>query len=386
MKKNFNSVLKGGKLSIALQILNLFRNAKIIGILLFFTSIFYSDRVSGQQICGFDEYIHPLMQQNPQYFEEMELQLQQAMEQLNRQGSQTPITIPVIFHIMHTGVNSTTNIDYSRIQTAIVSLNADFANSNIQFCLAIRDPQGNPVPNIAAGDIAGEIGVKRVNGSQSGYTGSMTLGGSNEPIIKGLSYFGNFSYLNVWVVGDILTGGAGTTAGFAYFPNTSPSNLDGITMDKDFLGYGNWHVLSHEAGHFLNLYHTFEGDCPPGADCNANNCSATICPLNVDCENQGDRICDTRPHKRSCGNCLPNGQNACDNNSSNALFVHNHMDYSTEICRNTFTDNQNTKMMAALMTFRPGLSTSLGCVQACNPILSLSLLNLQQVHCKLDKM
>ncbi|MFM7767936.1 MAG: hypothetical protein ACKO9S_08780, partial [Bacteroidota bacterium] len=76
------------------------------------------------------------------------------------------VTIPVVFHILYSTNNTTQNISNARIQAQLNVLNNDYAatnadtnliptvfkslkaNTGIQFCLAQRDPQGNPTDGI----------------------------------------------------------------------------------------------------------------------------------------------------------------------------------------------------------------------------------------------
>jgi hypothetical protein len=319
-------------------------------VMVVFLMVNYALNSFGQtpNMCGFDEEFQPVYQSSPQHFDKMESDLQKIIEGINKNGS-SPVTIPVVFHIIHQGepLEIGGNISNAQISNALDSLNADFSNTNISFCMAQRDPNGLPML---------EPGIKRVNGSSNGYSGSMSMNGPNEALIKGLSYFTNYRYLNIWVVGDIV-GGSGQTVGFASFPNFTANTLDGIVMDKDFLGIGNWHILTHEVGHFLNLYHTFEGD---------NN--GTSCPpLDV---TAGDKCADTQAHKRSTNFTCPQGDNECYIDPFYVLsdISDNHMDYSDEGCRMIFSNEQINRMKACLMGPRHGLNNSLGCVPACNPV------------------
>src|SRR6185503_8843252 len=65
---------------------------------------------------------------------------------------------------------------------------------------------------------------------------------------------------------------AGVYLGWAYFPGLSPSRmfLDGIVVDWESMPgtstryadrYDLGYTATHEAGHWLGLYHTFQGGC-----------------------------------------------------------------------------------------------------------------------------
>lgn len=298
---------------------------------------------------------------------------QRIIAQLQSEDRAVPpvYTIPVVFHVIHKGesVGSGTNISSAQLESAIEALNRDYRRTSadggialgsgpdteIQFCLAGVDPNGNPHP-----------GINRVNGtSVSGYSSSglTTGGGGNEENVKDLSRWDHRYYLNVWVVSEINNNGAdgnvnsfgGGTIGFAYLPSTFGGNLvnsdlDGIVIlnlsvgndPNGSNGYRLWgagetnRTLTHEVGHFLGLAHPF-------SDNNPNSCT------------DGDGIGDT-PNARqvSAFSCNPSG--ICS-----GQMVENYMDYMPELCQDQFTNGQNTVMRATLAGARNELVNTSNC-------------------------
>ena len=97
------------------------------------------------------------------------------------------------------------------------------------------------------------------------------------------------------MVDTILVNG-GMVFGFAHFPADGNDVQDGIVIADDFIGdsigtgttqfpncYGR--TASHEAGHWLGLFHPYE--CSDGSD---NCCEGTNAGS---CDTIGDFICDT---------------------------------------------------------------------------------------------
>lgn len=343
----------------AIAFFNTCRFAPLFFILLF---SFAPKVIFSQGFCGFDNCLHQ-SGVTQAYISNMQTLIQEEMSLMNLPASQSSsVNIPVIFHIIHNNgepVGIGNNIDASVITTAINTLNSDFGNTGIQFCPAQRTPEG---------EILTEPGIKRVDGSPSGYTGSMSLSGPDESLIKGLSYFTNHRYINIWVVGSIV-GGNGTTSGFAYLPNTAPNNLDGIVISNSSLGSSN-HVLAHEMGHFLGLLHTFHGDDYDG------NETPDGCPNNNPNFTTGDGITETQPHIRSDNSSCPfcaSGPNSCDTGSLLEDIVNNYMDYSCQSCMNTFVGEQIDNMHGAINMFRAGLKTSIGCSSGCTQPFNIVL-------------
>ncbi len=281
----------------------------------------------------------------------------------------TIYTIPVVVHVIHLGepVGSGSNISHAQVESAIDNLNDAYTNNapytgvdtEIRFCLASRTPGG-----------AATTGINRVDGSGTSGGGDVygTVGitSNNEVNVKALSKWTNTDYYNIWVVSEIddNNGGSGTQ-GYAYFPGAG-SSVDGAVVRYNSFGYDpdgkygynlksytNRNVTTiHELGHGFNLYHTFEGDV-----------NGTTCPGNTTCAAEGDLVCDTPPHIRSNNDCNTGGANACDGGSSNTLFVHNFMDYSSDDCQTEFTAGQKTRMRAifGLGGSRESLTLSSGC-------------------------
>lgn len=257
--------------------------------------------------------------------------------------------VPVVVHVMHKGeaVGTGTNVSDQVIRAAIENLNNMYrkvpgtqgagngVDTDIEFVLAVRNPQGQCTNGINRVSMASNSTYMN-SGVSSGSGGS----GISDAALKGIVSWDRTKYYNIYLVSEIdnNNGGAGVQ-GYAYTAASHGSSVDGaVILSSNFLSATST-TAAHELGHAFNLLHTFEGDgtgntCPPSG--------AT----------QGDMCGDTPPHRRSQSDCNVTGTNSCNNNSSNALFVRNYMDYSAETCQNMFTANQKTRMNAACTGLR----------------------------------
>ena len=323
-----------------------------------------------QPVCGFDHAHNQLMQQSANYaynvndFNAKWAAQQKLAEQARFliTGADTVYEIPVVVHVIYDtnpNIGSTYNPSNAQINSMIAYLNDTYAaqwaaypdtnNGGVRvpmkFVLAKRDPNCGPT-----------TGINRVSGasvpgySSDGIKRSGTVG-ADEATIKNLSIWPNTDYYNIWIVNKIdgkdgITGTGTFVAGYAYMAGT-PAPLDGTIMLASQAVAGSI-TLPHEIGHAFNLYHTFQGSV------------GTTCVNNINCNFQGDFVCDTDPVLQTNFNCpLPTDINVCTGNPYGYL-AHNFMDYSN--CQDRFTAGQKARMRAALLGNRLTLAMSTGAV------------------------
>ena len=277
---------------------------------------------------------------------------------LQRANSTETLTIPVVVHVFHDGDDYGTgsNIADNVIFDAIANLNACFAgepwhttthsgvthpysDSNIEFCLASIDPDGNTTSGITRQNPDTLAGY-----TQSGMITTSLLAESSEQALKSLCYWPVQDYCNIYVVHK-LNGGS-SPLGFAYLPPTS-AYYDGIVCYVNVFGFEEPWLLNsfnknatlvHEMGHYLGLYHTFN--------------FTSSCSTETNCNSQGDRCCDTPPTTGSVG-CSPM---LCPE-----TMVENFMDYSNDNCMDRFSPDGVARMRTRLLTYRSELLDNGNC-------------------------
>lgn len=233
------------------------------------------------------------------------------------------------------------NISEDQILSQIDILNEDFrrlnsdaddfwpqaADSEIEFCLASLDPEGNPSNGITRTSIT-------VNSFNLSNRVKFTNQGGHDAWPSG-------DYLNFWVCNL-----AGTLLGYAQFPGGNPAT-DGIVCDFNYVGnigtanmpYHLGRTATHEVGHWLGLRHIW-GDGGCGVD---------------------DNIADTPLSDVSNGGCNI-GHVSC----GTVDIVQNYMDYTNDACMNLFTEGQKTRMRSFLSPggSRESLVNSTACILA----------------------
>ncbi|MDG1158119.1 MAG: M43 family zinc metalloprotease [Flavobacteriales bacterium] len=308
--------------------------------------------------CGSDQVMQRMMDADSNYVRNIFIlnKRARALDRLPANERSNEIhTIPIVFHIIHEGeaVGQGSNLSDEQVLSALTALNEDFrkiqgsngdgdgADVGIEFCLAKRTPEGDATNGIVRVD-----GSVVPNYAEEGIRASGDQG-APELEVKALSTWPREDYLNIWVVNEIENNDAlNGIQGYAYFPINNP--VDGVVMLHNAVGtIGNIkpntalnRTLSHEVGHYLGLYHTFH---------NTNDCAAE-----VNCESQGDRVCDTPVTTLavSCANPACGGTQQTEN----------YMDYTAESCRNMFTEGQKTRMRSTLENERTSILSSAGCV------------------------
>ncbi len=250
-----------------------------------------------------------------------------------------PKVIPVVIYIIHDNTPAS-NISMQQIQSQMDQLNQDFISLGVRFCYAKRSlvDSTNFVPQV--GDSAGVIRINSAFTNLDQYT--------EDAQMKALSTLPSQSYMRIFVVKDIIPTGV---LGYAYFPGTT-TTLDGIVVRADVFGSNNFcptcnlfpnynlgSVMTHEVGHYFNLYHTFQGGCVTDTGVNA-------------CQVYGDRLCDTPPTTGSFG-CPSPAPLSCDGVTPE--LIENYMDYTQDACKNSFTAGQTVRMDYSLNAYRLSL-------------------------------
>ena len=220
-------------------------------------------------------------------------------------------SVNVYFHVI-TNTSGAGNVSDQQISEQISVLNAAFADMQISFNLVSTDRTAN----------------------NTWYT---CTGGACESQMKSALHQGGAGDLNFYT-----NGMGGGLLGWATFPwnYASAPTMDGVVCLYASLPGGSaapynlGDTGTHEVGHWVGLYHTFQGGCARSAT------------------NGGDFVADT-PAERSAASGCPIGRDSCSGKQFPGLDpIHNFMDYTTDACITEFSAGQGTRANTAMVQYR----------------------------------
>jgi hypothetical protein len=223
--------------------------------------------------------------------------------------------IPVHFQVITTA-SGAGDVSDERLAAQLATMNASYAGSGFQFSLHGTTRTKNTTWYNGCDKTSVERSIRKALAVDPAHT------------------------FNVYTCG--LGGGL---LGRATFPSYYPENsfMHGVVILNASVNggsanhYNEGDTLVHEAGHYLGLYHTFQGGC------------------STDAATGGDSVSDT-PAEASPASQCPVGRDSCVGVGLDGLDpIENFMDYTYDSCMNTFSPNQRLRAQAQVALYKPSL-------------------------------
>jgi len=223
-------------------------------------------------------------------------------------------TIDVYFHVINKGSGiANGDIPDSMISDQINVLNAAYATAGWVFNL------------------------KSIDRTTSNAWYGMRVGSTAEKLAKAALRKGSAKDLNIYTANL-----ANSLLGWATFPadySKKPSDDGVFLLYSSFPGgsaapYNLGDTATHEIGHWMGLYHTFQGGCARSPTTG------------------GDLVSDTPAEASAAFGCPANRDTCTGSSFPGADPITNFMDYTDDSCMNSFTSGQITRMSQMYATYR----------------------------------
>jgi hypothetical protein len=231
----------------------------------------------------------------------------------SRVSPNATVTIPVVVHVIsEDGTRANGNVPDSMVNSQMSVLNDSFNGGSTGGAVTAFGFQ--------------LTSINRVTNPQ---WYPIVYGSNTERQMKSALRVGGKDTLNIYtgLLSDDLLG-------WATFPTRKLSSNDGVVVLAESLPGGTadpydlGDTATHEVGHWLNLYHTFQGGCG----------------------GQGDRVSDTPAEAAPNFDC-PTGIDTCPN-APGLDPINNFMDYTDDACMFEFTAGQAQRMLSAWNAYR----------------------------------
>jgi hypothetical protein len=234
-------------------------------------------------------------------------------------------TIPVYFHVI-TNASGAGALTATQIQGQIDFLNKSFSG--------LDKLPNNTTPNGAAVRTRFRFQLAGTDTTANNTWYTVAPGSTAESQMKSTLRKGNAGALNLYTANI-----GGGLLGWATFPSdyTISPSLDGVVILTGSIPGGNeapynlGDTATHEVGHWLGLYHTFQGGC----------------------SRFNDGCADTPAESGPFFGTWPPVTDTCVGASYPGVDpVENYMDYTDDAYMYKFTNNQNKRMIIAVTTYR----------------------------------
>jgi hypothetical protein len=251
------------------------------------------------------------IQYDADQIESIEADFQARMMEIDALPEAT-VTIPTYVHVIRTSAGGGAPTA-TQMNNQITVLNNAYASLGFQFSVVSTDYTNN----------------------DAWYTAG--YGTTAESQMKTALRQGTASSLNIYY--NNMGGGL---LGWATFPSdyTKSPKMDGVVILYSSLPGGSaspynlGDTATHEVGHWMGLYHTFQGGCARSATTG------------------GDLVSDT-PQEKSAAYGCPTGRDSC-RNYAGLDPITNFMDYTDDACMDRFSAGQNSRVAGQWAAYRSG--------------------------------
>ncbi|WP_223601846.1 zinc metalloprotease [Chryseobacterium sp. GVT01B] len=279
--------------------------------------------------CFSEEIRQEDLQKSPelrQRFTELEANTEMFSKntQLGKVLTDGTVEIPVVVNILYS--NDAENLSDARIAEQIDVLNADYSGTNTDVSKIPTEFQ-----SVKAGDVKIKFRlantVRKATTTTSWVRDTMKKSSSG-----GIDATSPSNYLNIWIVGKVVSTDGRTILGYATFPESAGLWNDGVVIPAPYFGktgavtnFNLGRTATHEVGHYLNLRHIW-GDAKCGDD------------LVADTPTQTSENYNTPSYPL---------YNRCSGKNRSVMFM-NYMDYVNDAAMFMFSAGQKTRMQAVV--------------------------------------